>query len=67
VIKVGSEFSNLTPVLAGVPQGAISSLILFNIYAANQQISPYTSVAEFADDKIIFTSNENPFVACQHL
>jgi len=24
-------------------------------------------VAEFADDKIIFTSNESPIVACQHL
>jgi len=64
VTKVGSEFSNLVFVLASVPQGAISSPILYNIYAADQPISPYTSVAEFADNKIIFTSNENPFVAC---
>jgi len=67
VTKVGSEFSNLAPILAGVPQGAISSPILYNIYAADQPTSSNTSVAEFADDKIIFTSNENPLVASQHL
>lgn len=67
VTKIGSEFSNLTPILAGVPQGAISSPILYNIYAADQPISPHTSVAEFADDKIIFTSNDSPIVASQHL
>jgi len=64
VTKVGSEFSNIAPILAGVPQDAISSPILYNIYAADQPISPYTSVAEFADNKIIFTSNESPFFAC---
>jgi len=67
VTKVGSEFSNLASILAGVPQGAISSPIFYNIYTADQPTSPYTSVAEFADDKIIFTSNESPSVACQHL
>ncbi|VVC34022.1 Reverse transcriptase domain [Cinara cedri] len=47
--KVGSEISNLTPILAGVPQGAISSPILFNIYTADQPTTPHTSVADFAD------------------
>jgi hypothetical protein len=67
VTNVGSEFSNLAPILVGVPQDAISSPIIYNIYAADQPISPYTSVAEFADDKIIFTSNENPLAARHHL
>jgi len=67
VTKVGLEFSNLALILAGVPQGAISSPILYNIYAADQPISPYTSVAEFSYDKIIFTFNKNHLVASQHL
>ncbi|VVC42099.1 Reverse transcriptase domain [Cinara cedri] len=66
VTKVGSEFSNLPHILAGVLQGAISSLILYK-YAADQQTSNHTSVAEFADDKIIFTSHIDPLIAGQYL
>lgn len=65
--KVGLEFSNLTSILAGVYQSAILSPILYNIYATDQCISPFTSVAEFPDDQIIFTSNGNPIVASQRL
>ncbi|VVC44186.1 Endonuclease/exonuclease/phosphatase,Reverse transcriptase domain [Cinara cedri] len=50
-VKVGSEISNLAPILAGVPQGAISSPILFNIYTLDQPTTSQTSVADFADDK----------------
>lgn len=65
--KVNSEFSNLTLILAGVPQGANLSTILYNMYAADQPISPYKWVAEAADNKIIFISNDNLFIAtiCQ--
>lgn len=42
--KVGSEISNLAPILAGVPQGAISSPILFNIYTADQPTTSHTSL-----------------------
>ncbi|KAL4119930.1 hypothetical protein QTP88_012684 [Uroleucon formosanum] len=65
--KVGSELSNLAPILAGVPQGAISSPILFNIYTADQPTTSHTSVADFADDKVIYTSEKNPHLARQHL
>jgi retron-type reverse transcriptase len=67
ITKVGSEFSDLTPIMAGLPQRAISSPILYNIYAADQPVSPLTSVAEFADDKVIYSSNANPLVVSNHL
>jgi hypothetical protein len=65
--KIGSEISNLAPILAGVPQGAISSPILFNIYTANQPTTSHTSVADFADDKVIYISEKNPHLARKHL
>ncbi|KAL4108080.1 hypothetical protein QTP88_018335 [Uroleucon formosanum] len=65
--KVGSEISNLASILAGVPQGAISSPILFNIYTADQPTTSHTSIADFADDKVIYTSEKNPHLAKQHL
>ena len=67
VTQVGSVFSNLSPILVGVPQGAISSPILYNIYTADQPTTPQTNVAEFADDKMIFTSHDSPQTASQHL
>ncbi|VVC31114.1 Reverse transcriptase domain [Cinara cedri] len=66
-VKVGSEISNLAPILAGVPQGAISSPILFNIYTSDQPTTSQTSVADFADDKVIYISEKNPFLASQYL
>lgn len=52
----GRIFHLQSRALAGVPQEAISSPILYNIYmyVAYQPISPHTSVAEFIDDKVIF-------------
>jgi len=65
--KVGTKFSNLAPTLAGVPQGAISSTLLFNIYTANQQTTLHISVADFTDDKVINTSDKNLLSASQQL
>lgn len=65
--KVGCEISTLAPLAAGVPQGAISSPILFNLYSADQPTTHHTSVADFADDKIIYTSHENPLTVGYNL
>ena len=67
ITKVGFEISYLAPIAAGVPQGAISSPILFNLYSADQPTTPHTSVADFADDKIIYSSNEVPIIAGYNL
>lgn len=67
VTNIGSEFSNLYPILAGVPQGTISSPFLYNIYTVDQTTSIHTSVAKSAVEKIIFNSHENPFIAGQYL
>jgi len=48
-----SKISSLVPIAAGVPQGAISSLIQFNLYSGQML---HTSTADFANDKIIYSS-----------
>jgi len=58
--KVGCEISTLAPIVAGVPQSAVSSPILFNLYSADQPTTRHTSVADFVDDKIIYSSHVNP-------
>jgi len=57
----------LVPILDGVPQGFIFSLISFKIYAADQQIIPHTFVADFSDVKFICISEKTPPLASQHL
>ena len=59
--------SALAPIAAGVPQGAISSPILFNLYSADQPTTHHISVADFADDKIIYSSHENPITVGYNL
>jgi len=54
VTQVGPVFSNLYPILAGVPQVAILSPILYNIYTVDQPTTSQTNFAEFADGKIMF-------------
>jgi hypothetical protein len=48
-------------------QSTISSPILCNIYIADQPTTPHTSIADFADDKVIYISDKNPLLASQHL
>jgi len=55
--KVGCDISTLAPTAAEVPQGVISSTIMFNLYSAEQPTTYHTSVA---DDKIIYSSHVNP-------
>jgi hypothetical protein len=67
VTKIGSEMSSLARISAGVPQGAVSSPTLYNLYSADQPTTPYTSVADFADDKIIYSAHKDLIIAGMNL
>ncbi|KAL4089756.1 hypothetical protein QTP88_024727 [Uroleucon formosanum] len=67
LVRVGTSFSELAKISAGVPQRGILSPLLYNIYAADQPTSPYTTVAEFADDKAIISIHDNPHIASLQL
>ncbi|KAL4097978.1 hypothetical protein QTP88_022656 [Uroleucon formosanum] len=66
-IRSGSALSDLATINAGVPQGGILSPILYNIYASDQPNSPFTSVADYADDKVLISINADSIIASENL
>jgi len=62
-VQFNSSISEIAPIKAGVPQGGILSPFLFNIYVADQQ----TIVADYADDKVILSINDDPVIASSNL
>jgi histone H2A len=62
-VKVGNDYSELTSILAGVPQGSVLGPLLFLLYTADLPTSPRTLIATFADDTSILTTDSDPAVA----
>ena len=60
LVRSGTEYSNISPILAGVPQVAVLSPTLFNLYSADQPTNPNTQIAEYADDKAIYATHTDP-------
>ncbi|KAL4121826.1 hypothetical protein QTP88_014259 [Uroleucon formosanum] len=59
LVRSGTEHSSISPILAGVPQGAVASPTLFNLYSADQPTNPNTQIAEYADDKDIVPNTKD--------
>ena len=66
-VRYRSSLSTPSFIQAGVPQGAIIAPVLFNIFIADQPSCPDTFVAEYADDKVIISTHENPHTATNTL
>jgi len=66
-IRYGSALSDIAAINAGVPQGGILSPILYNIYASDQPTTLHTSVADYADDKVIISIDNDPLTASTNL
>lgn len=66
-IRQGSSTSNIAIISARVPQRAVLSPILFNIYAANQPLTQNTLVANYADEKVILSVHNDPIIASENL
>jgi hypothetical protein len=65
-VQVGSTFSVPTLTNAGVPQGAVTTPLLFNLYISDQPSSPHTLVGDFSDDKAILASSPDSHLASSY-
>jgi len=59
-VRFGAELSSISPIHVGVPQDAVSSTTFYNLYTSYQPTQPNTQVAEYPDDKVIYSTNMDP-------
>lgn len=58
-VRVCGALSTTRPIKAGVPQGAILSPLLYNIYTSDMPTSPNVKSAIFADDTLLYSTHHN--------
>jgi Reverse transcriptase (RNA-dependent DNA polymerase) len=66
-VKINKSLSPPEKILAGVPQGSILALTLYNIYIHDIPENTNSTIGLFADDTVITTQNPDPFLAALHL
>jgi hypothetical protein len=66
-VRQGQEFSGLCPIHAGVPQGAILSPMLYNIFTGDIPTTAETVIATYADDTAILGQASSPEEAATHV
>src|SRR5258705_1487328 len=68
-ITLNEEKSEITRLGKGLPQGCISSPMLYNIYTSEllEQMEGNSGGAQYADDIILWAAHENPKIAQQQL
>jgi hypothetical protein len=61
-LKVEDSYSDL-PVNAGVPQGSVLGPLVYLLYTADVPTSPEFTIATFADDTAILTTDPDPAIS----
>lgn len=59
-VKQQDECTKLSPIQSGVPQGSVLGPVLYLLYTADLPVSPFTTIATFADDTTVMASHKDP-------